>query len=223
MRVPSPRHWLLRRHLSTYADGAVAPGLRARLEEHLDRCARCRSELEELRAASRALSLMPQELPPRSFLLRLDQVAGVGRPLPPPVALRGLQVAAVAFSLLLAALVAWDVVGPAATPGPSATAPTFQERALAVPSPELGSGIDRATLPTPTSTPQSLREAPAQGGVLQPPPTDAPPVDRRPTSAERETGRGPHPLRLAQVAAATAVVLALGGWLFLALRWRRTV
>ncbi len=44
MALGSLEHRLLRRHLSAYADGALAPPLRRRVEGHLSRCPACRRD-----------------------------------------------------------------------------------------------------------------------------------------------------------------------------------
>lgn len=51
--------------LSSYLDDGVAPAVRLAIDEHLDRCPVCRSEVAELRSLTRSLSLLSRPaLPP---------------------------------------------------------------------------------------------------------------------------------------------------------------
>ncbi len=212
------QHLLSHRHLSAYADGELASGLRRRVEGHLARCARCRAEVEELQATARTLSLLPQEAPPRSFALGPDQVAAPARRPPPALALRGLQAATVAFSVLLVALVAWDVAGPATSEQAAAPAGSQSAPAAAPREAPEGAGAALAATPTPAPTRPDM-------GLAGPQATPTPADRRRQTEeapaaeAGEETGRSL--LRVAQVAAGVAAGLAAGAWAVLAIRSRR--
>lgn len=50
--------------LSLYIDDCVSLPTRVAIDEHLDRCPVCRSEVAELRSLTRSLSGLPQEIPP---------------------------------------------------------------------------------------------------------------------------------------------------------------
>jgi anti-sigma factor RsiW len=51
-------------HLAPYVDGALAPGERATVDEHLGSCARCRGEVAADRAAREALRSLPEPAAP---------------------------------------------------------------------------------------------------------------------------------------------------------------
>jgi len=53
-----------RQSLSLYVDNAVTLPARVAMDEHLDRCPVCRSELSELRSLRRSLSLLSRPIPP---------------------------------------------------------------------------------------------------------------------------------------------------------------
>jgi len=197
-------HLLLRRHLSAYLDGEVPPGLRRRLEGHLSRCSACRRELAGLEDVARAVASLPRQPPPRSFALTPATASRPSRG--PTLGLRLLPAAAALCASLLAALVAYDVVGPSVPEG-GPNAPASAPR-------EALKGAPEAPSPLRPSGP-GVAEAPAS------PPPEAMP--QRPPSAEREArGGGLSPMRVAQLAAGAAMAAAVGGWAILALARRRT-
>ena len=67
LHLISHRRW--RMLLSAYVDQQLSEGEQVRLQAHLQRCAACTGELEELRATVTLLRRMPQPALPRSFLL----------------------------------------------------------------------------------------------------------------------------------------------------------
>ena len=106
------RHRRLQILLSAYLDQQLRAGEQLRVEAHLQRCAACRRELEELRATVRLLQQVPQPALPRSFVLR-------AAPTPSPAwgagglvrLLRPMQAAAVAAVVVLMAVALGDVGG----------------------------------------------------------------------------------------------------------------
>ena len=74
--------------LSLYVDDCVSLPARVAIDEHLDRCPVCRSEVVELRSLTRSLSLMTRPKPPKdladtiSDLLTIE--AAARRQAPPP-------------------------------------------------------------------------------------------------------------------------------------------
>ena len=77
-----------RQTLSLYVDDCVSLPARVAIDEHLDRCPVCRSEIAELRSLTRSLSLMARPKPPAgladsiSDLLTIE--AAARRQAPPP-------------------------------------------------------------------------------------------------------------------------------------------
>jgi hypothetical protein len=77
-----------RQTLSLYVDDCVSLPARVAIDEHLDRCPVCRSEVVELRSLTRSLSLMTRPKPPAdladtiSDLLTIE--AAARRQAPPP-------------------------------------------------------------------------------------------------------------------------------------------
>jgi hypothetical protein len=75
-------HEELRRHLSAYLEADLAPGERARIEEHLAGCPECRREYLELRHTVDLLRGLPEPEPPLDLagrvIARLRE--GEGRP-----------------------------------------------------------------------------------------------------------------------------------------------
>jgi len=77
-----------RQTLSLYVDDCVSLPARVAIDEHLDRCPVCRSEIAELRSLTRSLSLMTRPKPPAgladsiSDLLTIE--AAARRQAPPP-------------------------------------------------------------------------------------------------------------------------------------------
>jgi anti-sigma factor RsiW len=57
--------------LGDYLEGAMAPGDRARLEEHLAECDGCAAYLEQLRATIRFSGRLPQEAVPPAAMAPL--------------------------------------------------------------------------------------------------------------------------------------------------------
>ena len=62
-------HKRLRVLLSSYVDGEVSEAEAREVDRHLDGCAECRIELEELQATVSLLSQLPEFELPRSFVL----------------------------------------------------------------------------------------------------------------------------------------------------------
>ena len=66
------RIFLLHRHvktetLSDYLDGQLSPSAQRRVANHLESCAQCQRELQELRSTISYLRELPQQVPTRSF------------------------------------------------------------------------------------------------------------------------------------------------------------
>ena len=103
------RHRRFPGRLSAYIDGELDAPAAERLERHLAECARCRTELAQLRATVAALQELPQAEPRRSFALSPEQAAR-RRSLPaaPPLAF-GARIAAAGVAVALAAVLVVDI------------------------------------------------------------------------------------------------------------------
>jgi anti-sigma factor RsiW len=60
-------------HLSAYLDDGLTQGEHERVRAHLQDCARCRRQVEELRATSRLIGALPELAPRRSLVPRLGR------------------------------------------------------------------------------------------------------------------------------------------------------
>ena len=70
-------------HLAPYVDGALAPGDRDAVDQHLRSCARCRGEVAADRAAREALRSMPDvDAPDVASLFTPERIAGLTAPSP---------------------------------------------------------------------------------------------------------------------------------------------
>ena len=72
----SGEHAWVEERLSTYIDDQLGAAERARLESHLDGCARCRGSLESLRWTVSLVRQAPAPQAPRSFVLPIPASAG---------------------------------------------------------------------------------------------------------------------------------------------------
>jgi Putative zinc-finger len=63
-----------RQALSSYIDDCVSPQTRVAIDEHVDRCPVCRTEVIELRALTRRLSLMPRPIPPADLAVTISDL-----------------------------------------------------------------------------------------------------------------------------------------------------
>ncbi|MGB6836109.1 MAG: zf-HC2 domain-containing protein, partial [Dehalococcoidia bacterium] len=103
-------HPVRREDLSAYLDGRLAPPERARVEEHLAACGRCRQELEELRTVVRALRGLSQVPVPRSFRLSPAQVETARPAARPTWAYGALGAASAAATIIFAVLLSGDLL-----------------------------------------------------------------------------------------------------------------
>lgn len=105
------RHSRYRDQLSAYIDGELDEAVSGRVEAHLETCAGCRGQLDELRATVHALAEMVEVPAPRSFTLTAEQAA-TRRPLPAtqPVFF-GMRLAAAGVAVALAAVLLLDAGG----------------------------------------------------------------------------------------------------------------
>lgn len=115
------------RHLVAYADGQVAPALRAQIDRHLAGCASCRQALESIQLTSGLLRRTAVVAAPDSVWEAIDR--GLRTPPPRPgvvprwftaPALRWVMAAAVLAAVAVAvywrpARATWDVIAPDAT------------------------------------------------------------------------------------------------------------
>lgn len=131
------RGHILDEDLSDYIDGSLSQSERQRTESHIEACARCRDQMETLRATVALLRRVPSVPAPRSFALRQASVART-RPLP---LLGGLRLATALTAGLLLLVLAGDLLrvlpavpAPAAQEGPMA-APALPAAAPAPPMP----------------------------------------------------------------------------------------
>ena len=60
--------------LSSYIDDCVSTQARVAIDEHLDRCPVCRTEVIELRALTRSLSLLPRPVPPSDLAVTISDL-----------------------------------------------------------------------------------------------------------------------------------------------------
>lgn len=91
--------------VSEYVDGRLGPEERGRVEEHLAACARCRADLDSLRATVALLHGLPEVAPVRHFTV------APARPLPGRRALPMLRYATAAVVVLLVAALVVDGAG----------------------------------------------------------------------------------------------------------------
>ena len=237
------RHHPLRREdLSAYLDDRLAPPQRARVDEHLAACARCRQELEALRTVVRALRGLSQVPVRRSFRLSPAQVETARPAARPTWAYGALGTATAAATILFAVLLSGDLLtleGEEAAIAPEGGAPAAlmgqQDREAAEEAAEVGEALpaeedrtaEEAPAPQPTleaATPVAL--TPLTTGA--PPEAYAPAVPTQPPEAEEAERPAPTEeeagaisriaLRAGEAAAAALALAALGGLLVL---WRR--
>lgn len=230
-------HPVRREDLSSYLDGRLAPPERARVEEHLVACGRCRQELEELRTVVRALRGLSQVPVPRSFRLSPAQVEAAPAAARPTWAYGALGAASAAATIIFAVLLSGDLLttdglDEAITPegGPPAALMGRQAEEAA----EAGEGLpaeadltaEEAPPPEPTmeASPPAVTplatEAPPEAFAPAMPaqPPEAEEAERPPAAEEDDGGMGRIALRVGEAAAAAVALAALGGLLVL---WRR--
>lgn len=233
------RHPVRREDLSAYLDDRLIASERARVEEHVDACGRCRQELEELRAVVRALRGLSYVPVRRSFRLSPAQVQAARAPARPTwaYAYGPLGATAAAAAILFAVLLGGDLLtlggGEEAITsggGPQGylLGPEVEE---AIETPEgLSAEEDRAgeeapkaepTIEgTPLAMPAPAGEAPAEA-FAPATPTQPPEAERaeRPAVVEEEGGgTGRIALRIGEAAAGGVALGAVGGLLIM---WRR--
>jgi anti-sigma factor RsiW len=225
------RHRALRGELSAYIDGRLSSEDERRLEEHLEACADCRSELEELRSVVEAMRSLPTVPAPRSFAI---EPAAVPRPRPvgaprASLALGGLSAAALlVFAVILGADLlsrsGGETVQKASVP--EAMAPALQADAGAQAN---ESGTDEGALapeesPAPEQAPALAPTVTAPGEAAETPearaaelPTPPAPEEEAPAAAQEGGGGGAGRTVLLglEVAFGVAFVTALAGAVWL--------
>ena len=67
-------HATIRDLMSDYLDGSIHDADRARVDEHLQKCPRCRAYFATLRAATQAVRDLPHQKAPESLRQRLRQI-----------------------------------------------------------------------------------------------------------------------------------------------------
>jgi anti-sigma factor RsiW len=228
------RHRALREDLSAYIDGRLSPEDKRRLEEHLDACAGCRSELEELRSVVEAMRSLPTVPAPRSFAI---EPAAVPRPRPvgaprASLALGGLSAAAlVVFAVILGAdLLTRPGAETVRKAAPEAMAPAALEAGEGAQADEANAGGETfAPEEAPAPTVVAPSEAPPAPTVAAPGEATEVPEDRAaevptPPATEEEAappaeeggGNGGRTVLLAlEVAFGVAFVTALVGAVWL--------
>lgn len=233
------RHPVRREDLSAYLDDRLAPSERARVEEHVDACGRCRQELEELRAVVRALRGLSDVPARRSFRLSPAQVQAARAPARPTwtYAYGPLGATAAAAAILFAVLLGGDLLTlgggeEAITPEGGAQAYSLGGQAEeAAETPErLPAEEDRAGEEAPKAEPTiegiapampaPAGEAPAEA-LAPATPTQLPEAEgaERPAVVEEEGGgMGRIALRIGEAAAGVVALGAVGGLLIM---WRR--
>lgn len=152
--------------LSAYLDHQVSPADRAYVENHLQGCAACRSELTSLRRTVLALHALPRVPVPRAFTLSEAQV-GIRRPADRPAWFGGLARGLGAVTALaLVAVVAATLLRPRAwAPGATVarSAPT-----AAIAETLVEKAVEQA------AAPQAEPAALAQPAAVEPPETEQP-------------------------------------------------
>ncbi len=150
----------LSEELSAYLDHELSPEERARLEDHLQTCPRCRQELESLRAVSRLVASLPQVEPSPSFIhsIRAHLVPQRRRWLRPisPFAVDVVPLVAVAalFLVVLSAALIWPFF---ARSGSKAVGPSDSRT-------PLRSVEEAPPAPVPAARPESLAGEAEDGG-----------------------------------------------------------
>lgn len=159
----SELHTWVEERLSDFIDQQLAPAERARLENHLADCARCRASLESLRWTIALVKQAPAPALPRSFVLPVP-----ARRAPSTFAFGFARFATALATLLLFAAVGIDLImqfGGASAPAPAAMRESAATQSIAL-----------AT----TQPPESAQAQPA-GAPLPPAPANVPPVAPTPS------------------------------------------
>jgi hypothetical protein len=92
--------------LAAYADRQLDEQEVSRTERHLDRCGRCRGDLEQVRSGIAALDNLPVAQAPDTIWLSIEAALDQPRPARPTAGFRAWRLAWVAAALLIAAAVA---------------------------------------------------------------------------------------------------------------------
>lgn len=135
--------------LSAYLDGQLPPAARSRLERRLARDPQLQKTFDELRAVKTRLSQLPAVEPPRSFTLTPAMVGASARR--SPSLLPALYWATAVAAVLFAVVIAGDLLGALAAPGPQALAPA----------PAAGLALEAAPTSAPAESLAAQAEAPA--------------------------------------------------------------
>jgi anti-sigma factor RsiW len=216
--------------LSAYLDEELAPAERARVESHLDACARCRARLGELRATAALIAALPSARPGRSLVPRVSERYNWLRPL------RSLSTFATGAFLFAFVLTAVGRSGSglggggtampfgAAPAAPAATAAAAPQRATigtpqAIPAAGAPGEVARARTPSPApfafqTTPQAGQRADAASPAA-PPRADAlgsPPADTHLREPRREPPPFTDPLMWLGFAVIAAVIAIGAHW-----------
>lgn len=138
-------HARLRELLSSYLDGQVTEAERLQVEAHLESCAACRVEVEQLQGVVSLLRRMPQLVPRRP--LAVERTAAAPRGI--PRYLWGLRTAAATAAAALALVVAADLSGVLpGDPGGMGLAPAERAEQAAPTGPEGPAGPQGPAGPT---------------------------------------------------------------------------
>jgi anti-sigma factor RsiW len=212
--------------LSAYLDNQLPPADRAALEARLAREPELQTALRELRLTVRALRSLPAVRPPRSFVLRPEQVGAARRAR--GGLFGGLRLAAALSALVLAVLLVGDFGGllpasPAATtaqvaeeseggPAQDAAATEAVSAAMAPvePTPTApGRSVDQETVLLYSETPEPATggadapdEATPEMAMLTAPPTETPSPERSLNGSGEGRKEAPTQAPVAEIAAA---------------------
>src|SRR4051794_33610444 len=123
----------IRKQLSAYTDGELAPSEARGVEQHLTRCPRCAGEVQELRQLACLTALVPEEEVPAGLHARIMTRLAYAETAPPAAAprrpIRLGPWAAAALSGAAAALVLgifhWRAPAPTPAPAPTVAVRTF--------------------------------------------------------------------------------------------------
>jgi len=158
MREPQGKH-LADEVISSYIDGALAPNETAAVRRHLAECGVCAANLRTMRETVLLLKELPQVACPRSFIIREADVMPQ-RPRPSGLFVF-LRSATAAVAILLAAVLAGDLILRQAVPSPLAMPQTAVVREAAPAAPSADQQLSVPTVPADTGAAAKLAAAPS--------------------------------------------------------------
>jgi len=174
----------IRKQLSAYTDGELAPAEARGVEQHLTRCARCSGEVQELRKLARLTALVPEEEVPAGLHARImtrlayADAAPAARPASRRPILLGPWAAAAlsgAAAVVVLGLFHWR---------PPALAPAHTAAAVAVRTFTPAPDPVKPTVPASTPTAEAPRPATVEASTEPAPPPQKEPDSLVPAAAK---------------------------------------